>query len=147
VTIPDIPVAIQANLSKIGITAEVEFQDSAKYTATIQGTWSNALILNTLLEWPNYNNGFNFYFGTTSAFFKSLKKPTGWSDAFTATLTSPKQDIDLMRKCVNLLYDDTTVIPVYYGASIYAAQGYVHDTGLDTRSSIYWNKENTWMNK
>jgi len=144
---PDIPVTIQSFLSKIGITAGIDFQDAAKYTATIQGTWNNGLILNTLLEWPNPNQQLNFYFGTTSPFFKSAKKPAGWSDAFTATLTSASQDVALERKAINLLYDDNTFISLYYGASMYGAQNNVRDTGLDTRSSIYWNMADTWLAK
>jgi peptide/nickel transport system substrate-binding protein len=146
-TNPDIPLAIQAYLAKVGIQADLEYQDAAKYTGTIQGTWNNGLVLNTFLEWPNYNNGFNFYFGPTSPFFKSLQKPDGWSDAFKATLTSPAPDVTLMRKCVNLLYDNSSVVALYYGASIYAATQNVRDTGLDTRSSIYWNKQDTWLSK
>lgn len=143
----DIPVAIQAFLRVVGIQAELEYQDAAKYTATIQGTWNNGLILNTLLEWPNYNNGFNFYFGTTSPFFKSLKKPDGWNEAFQASMTAPLPEVELMRKCINLLYDDTTIIPITHGSTLYATQPYVRDTGLETRSSIYWNKQSAWLDK
>jgi peptide/nickel transport system substrate-binding protein len=144
---PDIPVAIQAFLAKIGIQVNLEYQDAAKYTATYQGTWKNGLILNTLIEWPNYNNVFNFYFGATSPFFKSLKKPDGWTAAFTASMTSPLPDVDLQRKCINLIYDDDMVIPLYHGSSLYATQNYVRDTGFDTRSSIYWNNQLAWLDK
>ena len=143
----DIPVAIQAYLSKVGIQAELEYQDLAKYTATIQGTWNNGLILNTLLEWPNYNNGFNFYFGPTSPFFKSLQKPEGWAEAFKASLTAPTVDVELMKKCIQVIYDDSMVIPLTHGSSLYATQNYVRDTGFDTRSSIYWDKQSAWLDK
>ena len=143
----NIPLTIQANLAKVNIQAAIEFQDAAKYTATAQSVWKNGIILNTLIEWPNYNNGFNFYFGTTSPWFKATKKPDGWSDAFTATMTAPTADVALMRKAANLLYDDATVITINYGANIWAAQPNVRDVGYEKRSSIYWNNQETWFAK
>jgi len=143
----DTPVAIQAFLAKIGITASLEYQDLAKFTTTMTGTWKNGLIMTALLEWPNYNNSFNFYFGPTSPYFKSTKKPDGWSEAFTASLTAPSADIPLIRKCIQMLYEDVTLVPLTHGATLYATQNYVRDTGWDTRSSIYWDKQNAWLDK
>jgi peptide/nickel transport system substrate-binding protein len=143
----DTPVAIQAYLAKIGITASLEYQDLAKFTATSTGTWKNGLIMTALLEWPNYNNSFNFYFGPTSPYYKSTKKPDGWSEAFTASLTAPAADVTLMRKCVQMISDDVTLVPLTHGATLYATQNYVHDTGWDTRSSVYWDKQSAWMDK
>jgi peptide/nickel transport system substrate-binding protein len=143
----DIPVTLQAYLSKVGIQAEIEYQDAAKYTATMTGSWKNGLLYNSLIEWPNPNQAFNFYMGATAPNFKVMKKPAGWTDAFTATMTSPTQEIPLIQKVVNLLYDDTTFIPLYYGASMYAGQNNVRDTGLDQRSSIYWNQAEAWLSK
>ena len=143
----DIPVAIQAYLSKVGIQAELEYQEAAKYQQQITGNWSNGLILNTFIEWPNENNTFNFYLGPASAFFKSLKKPDNWGEVFQETIVSPLPDKALMQKAVRVLYDDATVISLNYGASMYAASPRLQDTGLDKRSSIFWNQADTWLSK
>lgn len=143
----DIPVAIQSFLAKIGIQADLEYKESASFSQQMTSPWNNALILNSFIEYPNENATFNFHFGTTSAFWKSLKKPDNWNAMFTETMSTPLPDVPLMKKVIRALYDEQTVITLNYGASMYAAQPPVRDTGLDKRSSIYWNQADTWLAK
>ena len=139
----DIPVAIQANLNAVGIQTDIEFQEAAKYQTNLTHSPKNAIVMNSFLEWPNFINGLNFYLGVPTAFFPSVKRPDGWEDMFRATLTSATPDKQLMGKCVRALYDDTTIISLYNGRTLYAATQKVHDTGLDKRSSIFWFPEYT----
>jgi peptide/nickel transport system substrate-binding protein len=143
----DIPLAIKANLDAVGIQIEVEFQDPAKYNTTMMSTWNNALLYNTTLEWPNFNNTINFYFGLQSAFFPITGRPEGWTDIFNASVRSPKADKALMQKCVQALYDDATVVTVFTTPGMTAATQNVKDTNMTNRSSIYWDKERTYFNK
>ena len=143
----DIVAALQSNLSAVGIQVDINTVDAAKYQSALTSPWNNGLIYNALLEWPNFNNVLNFYFSSTTAYFKSTKRPDGWAQTFTATLSSAKPEKDLMSKAVRALYDDATIINLYSGASLYAATKKVHDCGLDQRSSIYWNPERTWLSK
>jgi peptide/nickel transport system substrate-binding protein len=143
----DIPLAIKANLDAVGIQTDVQFQDPSKYNTTMMSTWNNALLFNSTLEWPNFNNSLNFYFGLQSAFFPITGRPPGWVDTFNASMRSPKPDKALMQKCVQALYDDATVIPLYTLPSMTAATQNVHDTNMTARSSIYWDMEKTWLSK
>ncbi len=143
----DIPLALKAYLDTVGIVTEVEFQDPSKYNTTMMSTWNNALLYNSILEWPNFNNSINFYFGLKSAFFPITGRPDGWEDIFNASMRSAKADKALMQKCVQALYDDCTVITLFTGPGVTAATQSVQDTNMTNRSSIYWDKERVWFKK
>jgi len=144
----DIPLAIKAYLDAVGISTEAEFQDPSKYNTTMMSTWTNALLFNSTLEWPNFNNTLNFYFGLKSAFFPITGRPEGWENTyFNPTMRSAKPDKALMQKAVQALYDDATVISLYTGPGMTAATQNVKDTNMTNRSSIYWDKERVWLSK
>jgi len=143
----DIPLAIKANLDAVGISTEVEFQDPPKFNTTMMSSWNNALLYSGTLEWPNFNNTINFYFGLKSAFFPVTGRPPGWEDIFNASMRSAKPDKALMQKCVQAMYDDCTVITLFTGPGVTAATKNVRDANFEKRSSIYWDKERSWLSK
>jgi peptide/nickel transport system substrate-binding protein len=143
----DIPLALKAYLDAVGISTEVEFQDPPKFNTTMMSSWSNALLYSGTLEWPNFNNTLNFYYGLKSAFFPVTGRPAGWEDTFNASMRSAKPDKTLMQKCVQAMYDDCTVITLFTGPGVTAATKNVQDTNMTNRSSIYWDKERTWLSK
>lgn len=141
----DFQTAIQAYLKIIGIEAELEFVDAARFAQYQTGTWNNALIYGSVVEYPNFNASLNFGFAETPMWYKSLKKPEGFSALFKASMGTNSPDVSLIRKCNEAIYNDASVINLYYGASLYAATPRLHDTGFDTRSSVYWNPQFTWL--
>jgi peptide/nickel transport system substrate-binding protein len=144
----DIPVAVQSFLSKAGIQAEIEMMEPAKYTATSTGTWTNALIMNPLIEWANPNTGFNFFWGVPGSWFKSMSKPEGWGDMVTASNSSPAADPVLTQKLESTAYEDAMVIPLYYGISQWATTKNVRDSGIGTRGAGTWfEPQYTWLAK
>lgn len=144
----DMVVALQSFLNKIGLQVELEFVDTAKYQAYQTGTWNNALLYANIIHYPNYNAVLAQWFGVPSSWFKSMKRPDGWENLVNASITSLKQEPDLMHKCVQALYDDITTIPVDYGTLLWAVSDNVHDSGVGTRgSSTQWNSQNAWLSK
>ncbi len=145
----DIVVAVQSYLGKIGIQCDLDFPEAAAYQAYATGTWKNALIYNALLEWPNPNTALNFYYGVpVSSWFQSLKKPDGWSSLFTATISSPDVDLNLVKKCYDALYDDTTLITLFYGSTLWLEKANVQDSGHGKRGNpVYYNPQFTWLSK
>jgi peptide/nickel transport system substrate-binding protein len=141
----DFQTAIQAYLKVIGIDADLEFVDAAKFAQYQTGTWQNALIFGSVVEYPNFNASLNFGFAETPMWYKSLKKPDGFSALFKASMGTASPDAALIRKCNEAIYNDASVINLYYGASVYGAIVNLHDTGFDTRSSVYWNPQFTWL--
>jgi peptide/nickel transport system substrate-binding protein len=145
----DMLVALQSYLGKIGIQCELEFPEAAAYQQYASGTWKNGLLFSPQREWANPNSALNFYFGVpTSSFYKSLKKPDTWTDTLTASVTAPTTDTALMQKCFKQLYDDETVITLFYGNTLWVQKNNLQDTGLGTRgSATYWNPQYAWFSK
>ena len=144
----NIILAIQSSLSKIGIQMDLNIMDGAKYTATYTGTWKNALVYVALYWYPNFNAIANFYFRVpTSTNFQSLKKPDNWTDVFNASISSASLDPKLMQKMNQALYDDATLIPLYWGMSIWATTSGVHDSVGSRGGSGFWDNQNTWIGK
>jgi peptide/nickel transport system substrate-binding protein len=140
--------AIQAYLKVIGIQADISFVEPAKYAALTTGTYDNAVLLDQLRSFPNFNAVLAQDFGTPAFFYKSLKKPDGWQAIYNATANSQAQDPVLMQKASQALYDDCTVIPLTYYASTYVTQSYVHDSGRGTMGSgTQFTPQNAWLTK
>jgi peptide/nickel transport system substrate-binding protein len=145
----DIALAIQNYLSKIGITADLEFPTSSKYNdyVSISG-WKNGLILTGEGEWPNYNSVWGFYFDKNSNFYRSVYKPAALQKLIDTSLASIQPDKKLTLDVVHFLADNAVVLPIVYIEASYAIQPYVKDGGFLTRMfPIYWRPENAWMNK
>jgi peptide/nickel transport system substrate-binding protein len=142
----DIIVAIQSYLAKVGIQASVEFPEIAQFQGYQQGAWKNALVYATIFEYPNFNYNLNLYFAVTSAWYQSVKKPDGWKDALTASLTMPAADKATIQKLVRSLYDDETVITLNYPSYLSAMTNNLRDTGIYTRlTNYYWTPANAWI--
>lgn len=144
----NISAAVQSYLSKVGIQADIEVDESAKFQAYQSGTWKNALLITTLIEWANPTVAFNFFFGSPTSWFLSLNKPVGWKDAVAAASTSPALDPTLVTKVEDMAYNDAMIVPLYYGASMWAVAPNVKDSGLGTRgASTWWEPQLTYLSK
>jgi peptide/nickel transport system substrate-binding protein len=140
--------AIQAYLSVIGIQASIDFVEAARLNAVLTGTWTG-ILYHQLRPFPNFNADLTLEFGMpVSTFYKSLKKPEGWQEILNATLGSAAQDPALMQKATQALFDDVTIIPITYYASIYVTQPYVHDTGRgEMGSATQFRPNDAWLSK
>lgn len=142
----DIVVALQSYFSKIGIQADLEFPEPAKFVEYQQGTWKNAVIYAAIGQSPNYNQTFGFSFAAPRTNYKSLKNPDNWADMMKETMSAPAMDPKIMQKLVQALYDDTTVIPINYETAMWVVKDNLRDSGIGTRGGTpYWNAENAWF--
>ena len=144
----DSMMAVQANLKAAGIIVDIQYFESPRYSTYQTGTWKDALLVGEVPARPNFNAALSQIFDPSSIFYKSMKKPDGWSAQLNATLNSPAQDPALIQKCIQALYDDATVIPIYWSKGIWATSSNVHDAGLGARgSSTLWYAQNAWLSK
>jgi peptide/nickel transport system substrate-binding protein len=144
----DVAVAVQSYLSKIGITADLEFPTASKYNDYVTIGWKNGLIMTGEGEWPNYNSVWGFYFDKNSNFFRSVYKPAELQKLIDTSLASIKPDKTLTLNVVHYLSDNAVVLPLFYIEASYVLQPYVKDGGfLERMFPIYWRPEQTWMNK
>jgi ABC-type transport system substrate-binding protein len=141
--------AVQANLAAVGIQAQLQFLEASAAQVVASGTWHNALLFNVLRNFPNPNSGFMFAFGVPqSTMYQSLKKPDGWAALLTASVTATTPDPVTAQKCEDALYNDATVIPMYYTMGEFAVTNQIHDIGFGSWGTIsYWNPGDAWFSK
>ena len=144
----DIIVAIQSYLNKVGIQAELEFPEPAKFIEYQNGTWNNALLYYTVGQNANYNVTFGYNFGSPQAILRSLKQPEGYADIYKADMTAPQVDPGLQQKIIQAFFDEATIIPIAYNSDIWVLNTKLQDSGYGTRGSAgFWNPEEAWLSK
>jgi ABC-type transport system substrate-binding protein len=150
----DMTVAVQANLSKIGITVDIQQPEPASF----QGIYTQPLKTNSLLivafnEWSNFNTSLNVFFPRTGMGFymPSLLKPGGadaWDALATKSLTAPAPDPVILKQVADAFFNDCTVIPLTYGSFIFITSNKVNDSGLaQYGTSNAWDYANVWLSK
>ena len=144
----DLVVAIQAFLGKIGIQADLEFVEQAKFTEYTGTTWNNALIYTSIGQSANYNQMMGNTFAFPRSNYKSNANPPDWETVYNTTMTSPDASPKAQQACIQSLYDDVTIIPINYEADLWVISDKLEDSGIGTRGAgSYWNPEYAWWNK
>jgi peptide/nickel transport system substrate-binding protein len=144
----NIVLAIQANLADIGIQADVQFPEMAKWTEISSNPWKNAVLYTSVFESGNQNETFNSFMGVPVVNWKSVIRPTNWKETLDASKASPAQDPVLLKKLETMIYDNVMCIPVISGTVIWAQTKNLHDIGSGTRGQSYWiEAQDTWLSK
>jgi len=142
--------AIQAYLKAVGIDAEVNFYETAKYYEFRNGKWKNGLVFEPIAAFGNYNATLNMYFGSNSSLFLSLAKSENWLKALNETLNSTYVDPTLMRNAIKVFFDEAMAIPTSQGVTFWLLQpnSKIRDLGLLTRHlALFFNAEDAWFEK
>jgi peptide/nickel transport system substrate-binding protein len=144
----DLVLAVQAQLAKVGIQADAQFPESAKWTEYSTGTWKNAILVTSLFDRGNQNLTFNYFLGVPATTWKSAMKPAGWKEALDASRAAPDQDPVLLKKLEKMVDDNVLCIPVVSGNNMWATTKNVQDTGEGTRGQANWiEPQNAWLSK
>jgi peptide/nickel transport system substrate-binding protein len=147
----DIWVAVQSQLAKAGINAELKFLEPGKFAEYRNtGTWKNAIVQDTVPSYGNYNTSLDQMFAPQAGFFQSMDKARpDWAAAYEATSKTETMDAALVQKACRILYENASVIPVTEGGRGYAYQSYVKDGGFGERGAYFWAWawEKAWLDK
>jgi peptide/nickel transport system substrate-binding protein len=141
-------IAIQAMLSKVGITADLQFPAPAAWQAitTQPVTTVSSMVYIALNEWSNYNTTLNVFFSGLGFYLPSNQKPAGWVDLFNKSLNAPAPDPAILREVANAFYNDATIIPLVYNTFVYILLPNVHDSGLTTFGTANaWDYARIWL--
>lgn len=133
--------ALANMLGEIGIQTTPEFPEMGAYLQMYDEGWEG-LLGHAYIGNDNLNYPFNFYFGPMSP--ESLAIPDGFQEAWDAALFSEEYDPLLMRKALQILYDDVTLIPYAEEIAMEFVLDGVHDTGLDEVLGAFILDE-TWL--
>jgi ABC-type transport system substrate-binding protein len=144
----DMVIAIQAQLAKIGIQADVQFPETSGWTSYSTGTWKNAILVTGIFDRGNQNLTFNYFLGVPATTWKSVMKPDGWADTLTASKTAPNQDPILLKKLEKMVDDNVLCIPIEAGNNAWVMTKNVQDTGEGTLGQANWiEPQDAWLSK
>jgi peptide/nickel transport system substrate-binding protein len=144
----DVVLAVQSQLGKVGIQAEVQFPENAKWTEISSNTWNNALLYTSIFTRGNQNETFSYFMGTPATTWKSALRPTNWKETLDASKAASEQDPVVLKKLENMIFDNVICIPIASSTSLWAMTDKVHDTGAGTRGQSNWiEPQNSWLSK
>jgi peptide/nickel transport system substrate-binding protein len=150
-TLPDknMAVAVQSDLSKIGITCDVQYPTTTAFTAIQQGgTWKNGVLFSPTNAWGNPNVAISRYLTPSGKFCQSTKKPDGFDELLKQSLTSPEADPALVKQLEDVIYNDCTIIPITDGAYAWILTKNVMDSGIDSfATNSFWDQASCWLKK
>ncbi len=143
--------AAQANLSAVGIEADLEKVTHAKYNEYYYKGWNNALFYSTQgLVTPNYAAFMDLFWGEFSLRYPSLYKPQKMLDSIAQAIKAIdyEDEVALSREATQIIYDEAVAIPLWTFVHGNAIAPYVHDTEWgEYKSPSYWNFHTTWKSK
>jgi ABC-type transport system substrate-binding protein len=142
----DIALAIQADLKKVGIIADLEYTDFGKwltYFSPMSSAPNNSLLY---LPIP----GFDSNYVTTmqfimSMFSQSWERTPEWVKAVQAAMAPLTPEVELTRACTDIISRDALLIPVHLGVQARVAQPNVMFKFAERGYVLYWNMEDAWI--
>jgi len=142
-------IAIQAMLSKINITADLQFPEPAGWQAiTTQPTPVSSMVDIPINEWSNYNTTLNVFFSGLGFYLPSNKKPDGYVDLFNKSLAAPGPDQAILQQISDAFYNDCTIIPLVYNTFVFIVTPNVQDSGLLKFGTFNaWDYGKIWLKK
>ena len=113
----DIPVALQANLAKVGIKVNLDFTELGRWLTnymTSKATWHNAVLYNSIpaVSGVDYAAGLQFLFNMLGVSW--LRTPE-LNEAYQAFLTSPTVEIEKVRAVTDMITKEALIIPTNSG--------------------------------
>jgi ABC-type transport system substrate-binding protein len=144
--------AIQSQLSAIGINASLNVQDYAAWSNTRRTGWDNGLLRTVQGATDvNYVSFLNRYFINPVYTPPVMAEPAGLTDLINKALVTSDlaTETSLCQQAVELLVQDATEIPLYIPPSSYILTDKVHDTNFSNigGSGFRWSAEKAWLSK
>jgi ABC-type transport system substrate-binding protein len=127
--------AVAGQLRLAGIDVTTDYPEAGKYDDLRYKGWNDGLLNHGLITYSNKNSALQVYF--LGSGFVSLKMPVGYTEGYTATMTSKEYTPALIQAVFHLMYDDMTIIPYTEQIQIAFYRKGVNDPDADTRG-IAW---------
>jgi peptide/nickel transport system substrate-binding protein len=143
--------AVQADLKKVGIDAEVDLVTQAARTKYTQEGWKNGLLRFSLAKKtadtaPEARNMLH----SRSTQYVSMLHSSVIDDLFVEALHAPnyKTKLAAMRKLASTVVDKECQVNILYGMEFAAVKNIkVHDESIWEFGSLWWTPEDAWREK
>ena len=140
---------IQSYLADVGINAELEVLEPARFMEYGREGWTNGLrYYNTGVDLDPLS-GYKAFYSDETAHFFSMDKPQEMIDALeTARISTDPQEIeDLLKFVTTTLCEEALVLPMWTKPLICAMQDSVHDFNLATIDLHSWDAAPIWLSE
>ena len=142
----DAVVAVQGQLAEIGIIATVEFPDMGKFLSYSMNGWDNALLFGMISRAnPNLAADIPYYLSQTASQFVSVQIPDSYQAAIDAALQTVEVERTKLQVMAKELYDNQTIIPVFFPCQGDLLVDGLHDYGFHTLADFSYTPEICWI--
>ena len=143
----DACLALQGYWNAAGIVTEIDVPDEGRFTDyRFRSGWQNGCMMVTEAVFSTYPKYFRFYFAGDQ--YNSIYWAPGFREAYNASLATPVQDADTVRKVSRMIYDNVMVIPLYINQDCTFYRDGVHDLGQYVwGDSVQWSPQDAWLEK
>ncbi|MCX7912647.1 MAG: ABC transporter substrate-binding protein [Dehalococcoidales bacterium] len=142
--------AVQEFLKAIGIQAEVELVDNAKFWDYMLNGWENAMVVTGYAVDVNFPAWLKAYFPPTSVIDVSVKLPDEVIAKIEPALSEadPAKAKQLSDEIIRLIWEDCSYIPISSNAMGFVESPKVHDSGTQNYYAFYiWDPDSVWLSK
>ncbi|WP_276352200.1 ABC transporter substrate-binding protein [Cohnella caldifontis] len=141
--------AIQGYLQKIGIEAQIEQVDNAKFLQ-IRGNGWEGIINSTLRADPDVGQFMPALYGPKGLYGKSIAHPEDVEKLFGTIAAAPDDDSRqrTAHELQKLIFEQYALsVPIGVSTNPTAKSAKVHDDGLNAGSATQWTPEDAWLSK
>lgn len=144
----DFAVALQGELSKVGITLDLNIMDHTAYSQMRMTGWQNGFVVGGMAFDSNMNYALNANFTQNAAANPSMYKSDDFQKLYSAAASAQEFNPALTQKAIQYIFDNAMFLPVYCQARGQVMQKYIQNTGFYTGHNFApWEPANTWLNK
>jgi ABC-type transport system substrate-binding protein len=139
--------AIQTQWAEIGVKANIQILESAKFEEYGRTGWAGLLYAAPTgpSSWHTTLQG---VLSPTNSAYISVDKPQAYIDLFNAAASSFQYDPAKEKALVDYIYNNEMCIPVWNVVRAWVTQPYVKDGGfLSMASGFFWRADNIWLDK
>ena len=141
-------VAAQANWSEIGVRANIQVLESAKFEEYQRTGWNNGLLFGAPTGPSNWIRTITGTSGPDGSIYVSMERTQEYIDLFNAAAQSPDKDPAKEQAVINYIHENVMCIPVWEVVRAWVIQPYVKDGGfLSHAGGFFWNAESIWLDK
>jgi peptide/nickel transport system substrate-binding protein len=144
----DFATALQGQLSKVGITLDLNIMAHASYSNLRMTGWQNGFVVGGMAFDSNMNYALNANFTQNTVANPSMFKSDDFQNIFNTAVSAKEFTPALTQKAIQYIFDNAMFLPVYCQARGQVMQKYIQDTGFYTGHNFApWEPANIWFNK
>jgi peptide/nickel transport system substrate-binding protein len=139
--------AIQTQWAQIGVKADIQILESAKFEEYGRTGWSGLLYASPTGP-SNWHSTIQGVLDPANKQYVSVAKPQQYIDLFNAAATSTQYDPVKEKALVDFIYNNEMCIPVWNVVRAWVTQPYVKGGDfLKMASGFFWRADTIWLDK